>query len=144
MTTTLVVRTLITRKELEAREKMPYDTNSASVRQLIAALAERVMYICSDDSPETVILIWHTKRVEVEVLVHIGCDKYQHFWSTLVMAKVAEVYVEWLSMASLLLCSKLACWNISSWELVTQEQYNHCDREAILNVPFPYPALAYF
>ena len=142
MTTTLVVRTLLTRQELEAREKMPYDTHSASVRQLIAALGERVMYICSDDSPETVIL--RLRELRLNVLVHIGGYNYQHFWSTLVIAQVAEVYVEWLSMASLLLCSKLACWTISSRELVTQEQSNHCDREAILYVPFPYPALAYF
>jgi hypothetical protein len=142
MTTTLVVRTLLTRQELEAREKMPYDTHSASVRQLIAALGERVMYICSDDSPETVIL--RLRELRLNVLVHIGGYNYQHFWSTLVIAQVAEVYVEWLSMASLLLCSKLACWTISSRELVTQEQSNHCNREAILYVPFPYPALAYF
>ena len=125
MRTWLVVRTHLARQELEAGEQMPYDTNSASVSQLIDALGEHVVYICKDDSPETVVN--KLRGLRLNVLVHIGGYNYQHFWSILVMAQVAEVYVEWLSMASLLLCWKLArcLWTISSWELVTQEQYNH-------------------
>jgi hypothetical protein len=130
MITTLVVRTPLTREQLDAGKEPPYEQNIPSVLLLIAAFGENVKYICSDDSNERVVTI--LRGLRLNVMVHISGYNYQHFWKALVMARVAEFYVEWLSLASLLLCWMLCGWTISSRELLTQEQLEHPDREAIL------------
>ncbi len=60
------------------------------------------------------------------------------------MAMVAGICIEWLSLAALLMWWQLAHWVIASRELVTKAQLEDPDRNAILFIPFPYPAEAYY
>jgi hypothetical protein len=60
------------------------------------------------------------------------------------MAMVAEIYIEWLSLAVVLMWWHLDHWVIARRELVTEAQLDDPDWNAILFIPFSYPAEVYY
>jgi hypothetical protein len=136
----LVVRTSLTRKL--ARKQAAYDKHHPSVRLLIKTFGRNTIYICSDDNDLEA--VDKLRKLSLNILIHINGYNYKHFRHALAMAQVAEIVFEWLSLASLLMCMLLTDWTIADKELVTREQLDAPDREAILWIRFPYPSEAFF
>ena len=138
----LVVRTTLTKKQLAEGNAKPYDTFVPSAVLLAEAFGDNIRYICADTTDEEVVPI--LRELKLNVLIHINGYNHGHFWKSLNMAMVAEMYIEWLSLAALLMCWQLAHWVIASKELVTKAQLDDPDRDAILYIEFPYPSEAYY
>jgi len=137
----LVVRTTLTRRH--SQKSCPYDRSNPSVRRLLHELGTKnIIYIYSDYTDLEVVK--KLRKLRLNILIHINGYNQNHFLHVLAMARVAEIVFEWLSLASLLMCVSLTSWTIADKTMVTREQLDAPDREAILWIPFPYPSEDYF
>ena len=87
------------------------------------------------------------RKQKFRILMHLNGLNYAHLWKSLVMAELAQIYIEWLSLASLLLYMALSHWTITCRHPVTQTQLGmpgRPGREAVLYIPFAYANQAYY
>ena len=139
--TSIVVRTSLT--EQQGKDGIcPYDTSYPPAVQLAKQFEGSIVYLWSDWNDEQIADA--IRMQNFRIIMHLNGLNYDHLWNPLVMADSAEIYIEWLSLASLLLCTMLSHWTIACSDLVTQTQLGVRDREAVLYIPFPYPNEAYY
>jgi hypothetical protein len=139
--TWIVVRTELTEEQGAAGE-CPYDKSYPPVVELATKFEGRILYLWSDWKTADIVNAMRSKHFRI--VIHMNGLNHGHLWDALIMAEVAEFYLEWLSLASLLLCSALSHWTLTCRDLVTQTQLGMPGREAVLFLPFHYPNLAYY
>jgi len=144
----LIVRTPLTTVQLEAGTHSPFDDSYPPAKALQAALGnDRIIYICSnhlDDHLVTVGMQYHWN-----VILHLHGFNHGHFWRSLVMAKLAEVYLDAVGMASLSLTNLVmyvdaAYWTVTGLDLVSKVQLAIRDREPLFIMPCIYQTEAWY
>ena len=144
----LIVRTPITTKQLQDGEISPFDNLYQPASSLQAALgADCIIYICSDNVDDYLVKVG--MQYHWNVILHLHGFNDGHFWRSLVMAKLAEVYLDCVGMASLLLTDMgrevgVAHWTWTSRELVSDVQLEMPNREPVIFNPCVYPTEAWY
>jgi hypothetical protein len=132
--TWIVVRTLLTEQQGRNGE-CPYDASYPPAVALATRFADRIVYLWSDWKDDKIVRAMRMRHYSI--IMHLNGLNHGHLWSALVMAELAEMYIEWLSLASLLMSMLLAHWTITGSELVTQTQLGMPGRGAVLSIPYP-------
>ena len=138
----LIVRTQVTTSQLQAGTPSPFDDSYPSAKALQAALGnDHIIYICSNNVDDQLVTVG--MQHHWNVMLHLHGFNDGHFWRSLVMAKLAEIYIDAVGMASLLLTDMgrsvgVASWTFTGHELVSKVQLAIQDREAILYTPCIY------
>ena len=143
----LIVRSPITTKQRN-NGVVPYDQTYLPAVEMIRALGEeRVIFVCSDCADDYLVNIG--QPLHWNVLVHVNGFNEGHFWRSLIMAQLAEIYLEMLSLASLLLNPMgrelgVPLWTITCHDLVSPTQLGWKEREPVLFLNSLYVTQQYY
>ena len=116
----------------------PYDQSYEPAVEMMRAFGQdRVIFVCSDHLDDYLVdcgLPHHWN-----VLIHVNGYNEGNFWKSLVMAQLAEIYLEYLSLASLLLHQMgrelgVPLWTLTDSDLVSQAQLGWQGREPLIYV----------
>ena len=144
----LIVRSPIKAKQLQEGTAVPYDECYPPAVELVRALGQgRIIYICSDHLDDH--LVNEGLQHHWNVILHANGFNYGHFWHSLVMAPLAEIYLEFQSLASLLLNDMgrdlgVAHWTIASQRLVSPVQLGVQERDPYVDIQCPYATEAWY
>jgi len=144
----LIVRSPLKAKQIEVEAEAPYDKSYPPAVELVRQLGkDHIIYIGSDHADDHLVIVgaphlWN-------VILHVNGFNDMMFWRSLVMAQLAEVYLEWLSCASLLgndmgSAVGAAHWTFTSSELASPLQLALHEREPVIFNPCIYTSEAWY